>query len=151
MLIWLVIKKLHAIVTELFTKDKKLNITAVFNVRLYLPVPKDVILNTTHFAISHSSDIDSKHFKKFQRKLTWEPSIIFATDTTLPSNNALIFEIIYWKKHKEQSWGLAKKIRDKKLQYDINRAAVKISALSSETIDKYGCLTSEEILPKQQY
>ena len=28
-------KKLHAIVTGLFNKDKKLNITAVFNVRLY--------------------------------------------------------------------------------------------------------------------
>ena len=28
-------------------------------------------------------------------------------------------------------------IRDKKLQYEINREAAKISALSSEKIDKY--------------
>ena len=39
------------------------------------------------------------------------------------------------------------KIRDKKLQHDINREAVKISALSSGKIDKYKFLTSEEILP----
>ena len=39
------------------------------------------------------------------------------------------------------------KIRDEKLQYDINRKAAKISALSSGIIDKYEYLTSEEILP----
>ena len=38
-------------------------------------------------------------------------------------------------------------IKDQKLQYDINREAAKISALSSDKIDKYGYLTSEEILP----
>ena len=32
-------------------------------------------------------------------------------------------------------------IRDKKLQYDINREAAKISALSSGKIDKYEYLT----------
>ena len=36
------------------------------------------------------------------------------------------------------------KIRDEKLQYDINREAAKISALSSGKIDKYEYLTSEE-------
>ena len=39
------------------------------------------------------------------------------------------------------------KIRDEKLQYDINREAAKISALSSGKIDKYEYLTGEEILP----
>ena len=39
------------------------------------------------------------------------------------------------------------KIRDEKLQYDINREASKISALSSAKIDKYEHLMSEEILP----
>ena len=38
-------------------------------------------------------------------------------------------------------------IKDKKLQYDINREAAKISALSSGKIDKYVYLTGEEILP----
>ena len=41
-------------------------------------------------------------------------------------------------------------IRDEKLQYDINREAAKISALSSEKIDKYEYLTVEEILPFDQ-
>ena len=39
------------------------------------------------------------------------------------------------------------KIRDKKLQYDTNREAAKISALSSGKIDKYEYFTGEEILP----
>ena len=42
------------------------------------------------------------------------------------------------------------KIRDKKLQYDINREAAKISALSSGKIGKYGYFTDEEILPSNQ-
>ena len=41
-------------------------------------------------------------------------------------------------------------IKDDKLQYDINREAVKISALSSGKIDKYEYLTGEEILPSNQ-
>ena len=39
------------------------------------------------------------------------------------------------------------KIRDEKLQYNINREAAKISALSSGKIDKYEYLTGEEIIP----
>ena len=39
------------------------------------------------------------------------------------------------------------KIRDKKLQYDINREAAKISALLSGENDKYEFITGEEILP----
>ena len=42
------------------------------------------------------------------------------------------------------------KIRDEKLQYKINRAAAKISALLSGKIDKYECLTGKEILPYDQ-
>ena len=41
-------------------------------------------------------------------------------------------------------------IRDEKIQYDINREAAKISALSSGRIDKYQYLTGEEILPSNQ-
>ena len=42
------------------------------------------------------------------------------------------------------------KIRDEKLQYNINREVAKISALSSGKIDKYEFLTGEEILPSDQ-
>ena len=41
-------------------------------------------------------------------------------------------------------------IRDEKLQYNINREAAKISALSSNKIGKYEYLTGEEILPSNQ-
>ena len=41
-------------------------------------------------------------------------------------------------------------IKDEKLQYDINREAAKISALSSGKIDNYEYLTGEKILPSNQ-
>ena len=41
-------------------------------------------------------------------------------------------------------------IKDEKLQYDINREAAKISALSSGKIDKYEYLTGEGMLPSNQ-
>ena len=39
----------------------------------------------------------------------------------------------------------------KKLQFDINRKAAEISALSSDKIDKYEYLTGKEILPYNQH
>ena len=42
------------------------------------------------------------------------------------------------------------KIRDEKLQFDINRETAKILALSSGIIDKNEYLTGEEILPSNQ-
>ena len=42
------------------------------------------------------------------------------------------------------------KITDEKLRYDIDREAAKITALSSEKIDKYEYLTGEEIFPFDQ-
>ena len=41
-------------------------------------------------------------------------------------------------------------IRDEILQYDVNREAAKISALSSDKIDKYKYLTDQEILPSNK-
>ena len=41
-------------------------------------------------------------------------------------------------------------IRDEKLQYDINREASKISALSSNKFNKYEYITGEEILRSNQ-
>ena len=41
-------------------------------------------------------------------------------------------------------------IKDDKLQYDINREAGKISALSSGKLHKYEYVTGEDILPSTQ-
>ena len=42
------------------------------------------------------------------------------------------------------------KIRDEKLQFDINREAAETSALSSGKIDEYEYLTGEEVLPSNR-
>ena len=69
-------KNLNSIVTKLFIRGRKLNISLVFITQSYFKVPKDVKLNTTHFfianvpnkrklqqiAINHSSDISIKDF-----------------------------------------------------------------------------------------
>ena len=44
-------KKLNPVVTELFIRGRKLNISIVFITQSYFKVPKDVILNSTHFFI----------------------------------------------------------------------------------------------------
>ena len=45
-------KKLNSIVTELFIRGRKLNISLVFITQSYFKVPKDVRLNTSHFCIA---------------------------------------------------------------------------------------------------
>ena len=44
-------KKLNSIITELFIRGRKLNISLVFITQSYFKVPKDVRLNSTHFFI----------------------------------------------------------------------------------------------------
>ena len=44
-------KILNSMVTELFIRGRKLNISLVFITQSYFKVPKDVRLNTTHFFI----------------------------------------------------------------------------------------------------
>ena len=96
---------LNLIVTELFIRRRKLNISLVFITQSYFKVPKDVRLNTTHFfiakipnkrelqqiAINHSSDISTKDFTNIYRKCTAEPYSFLVNDTTLASNNPLRF------------------------------------------------------------
>ena len=44
-------KNLNPIITELFIRNRKLNISIVFVTQSYFKVPKDVRLNSTHFFI----------------------------------------------------------------------------------------------------
>ena len=80
-------KNLNPIVTELFIRGRKLNISIAFITQSYFKVPKDVRLNSTHFfimkipnkrelqqiALNHSSDINFKDFIKIFKKYTTEP------------------------------------------------------------------------------
>ena len=93
-------KKLDSIVTELFIRGRKLNISIVFITQSYFKVPKDVRLNSTHFfimkipskrelqqiALNHSSDI------KIYKKYTKEPCSFLVNDTTLPSDDPVRFK-----------------------------------------------------------
>ena len=44
-------KKLNSIVTELFIRGRKINISFIFITQSYFKVPKDVRNNSTHFFI----------------------------------------------------------------------------------------------------
>ena len=79
-------KKLNSLVTELFVRVRKLNISVVFVTQLYFKVPKDVRLKSTHFFImkipnkkelqqitlNNSPDLDFKYFIKIYKKCTAE-------------------------------------------------------------------------------
>ena len=49
-------KKLNSIVTKLFIRGRKLNISLVFITKSYFKVPKDVRLNSTHFFYYENSE-----------------------------------------------------------------------------------------------
>ena len=75
-------KKLNLIVTELFIRGRKLNISLVFIMQSYFAVPKNVRLNSTHYLVmkilnkrelqqikfNHSSDIDFQNFMNLYKK-----------------------------------------------------------------------------------
>ena len=89
-------KKLNPIVTELFIRGSKLNISIVL---------LDVRLNSTYFfimkipnkrelqqiALNYSSDIDFKDFINIYKKYTVEPYSFLVNNTTLSSDNPLRF------------------------------------------------------------
>ena len=45
-------KKLNPIVTELFIRERKLNISLVFITKSYFAVPKSIKLNSTHYFVT---------------------------------------------------------------------------------------------------
>ena len=47
-------KKLNPIVTELFIRSRKLNISLVFITQYYFAVPKNIRLNSTHYFIMNT-------------------------------------------------------------------------------------------------
>ena len=105
MLICLVIKKLNPIVTELFIRGRKLNISLVFIKQSYFALPKRIRLNSTHYflmkipnirelqqiAFNYSSDIDFQDFMNPYKKFTAEPYSFLVIDTTLPLDNSSRF------------------------------------------------------------
>ena len=101
-------KKLNPVVTQLFVRGRKPNVSIVFITQLYYKVPKKVRLNTTQFfsmkisnkmefqqiSINHYQILNLKILRKFIKSML-QNYIFFVNDTTLPSYNLLIFRKIY--------------------------------------------------------
>ena len=98
-------KKLNPIVTELFIRGRKLNISLVFITQSYFAIRKNIRLNSTHYfimkipnkrklhqiAFIHSSGIDFKDFLNLYKKFTAKPYSFLVIDATLSSDNLLRF------------------------------------------------------------
>ena len=96
-------KKFNPIITELFIRGRKLNITLVFITQYYFAVPRSIRLNSIHYfvmkipnkrepqqiAFNHPSDIDSEDSMNLYKKCTAKPYSFLVIDTTLISNNTL--------------------------------------------------------------
>ena len=157
-------KKFQAIIKELCIRCRKLNILLVFITQSYFSVPKDVRLNATHYlimkirnkkelksiAINHSRDIDYKDFHEdlqIMRKRT-----IFFVD-----NRYYVTSKRSPKIQKKNCFNLIKitvagqikildrKIKQKEVQYGLDKKVTKISALTSNNLDKYEYLTGEDL------
>ena len=102
-------KRVDTILTELFIRGRKLNISLVSITESYFKVPKDTRLNTTHcfiakipdkkglqqIAINYWSDISPKDFVNIYRKCTVGPYSFSVNDTTLASDNPLRFRKLF--------------------------------------------------------
>ena len=97
--------KICPIVTELFLRGRKLNISLVFISQSYFKLPITIKLNATNYFImkipnkrklqqivsNHSPDIDFKDFMNFYKDYYKEPYSFLVNDTTLSSDNLLQF------------------------------------------------------------
>ena len=98
-------KKLNPIVTELFIRGIKLNISLIFITQSYFAVPKKMRLNSTHYfimkipnkqelqqiAFNHSSEVNFRHFMYLYKNCAAKPYSFLVIDTTLASDNPLRF------------------------------------------------------------
>ena len=98
-------KKLNPIITELFIRERKLDISLLFITQPYFVVPKNITLNSTHYftkklpnkrelqqiAFNHSSDIDFKDFMNPYKKCTAKPYSFLVIDATPASDKPISF------------------------------------------------------------
>ena len=144
-------KKLNPIVIELFIIGRKLKISFVFITQSYFVMPKNIRLNSMHYfnmkipnkrelqqiVFNHSSDVDFKNFMNLYQKCTAKPYSFLVIDATLAWDNLPCFRENLLRRIYKLIMTVDDKIRDEKLQYDINRDTAKISALLSGITDKY--------------
>ena len=94
-------KKLNSIVTELFIRGSKLNISIVFMTQSYFKVPKNVTLKTNHFFIAKI--LNKKELREIERNHSLDkpykckPYSFFVNDTTLTLDSPLRFRKILFR------------------------------------------------------
>ena len=157
-------KRLNPIVTELFIRGRKLNIYLVFITKSHFDVSKNTRLNSIHYFIikipnkkefqqntfNHLSDIDFQDFMYLYKKCTAKPYSFYVIDATIASDHLLRFKASLLERIQKIIVTIDDNFRDGKLQYDINREAAKIEALSTGKIDKYEYFIDEGILSSIQ-
>ena len=79
--------KLNPVVTELFIRGRKLNISSTHFFIMKIPNKREL----QQIALNHSSDIDFKDFIKIYKKCTAKSHSFLVNDTTLPSDDPLRF------------------------------------------------------------
>ena len=98
-------KNLNPIVTELFIRERKLNISLALITQSYFTVPKNIRLNSADYfvvtipnkkelqeiAFNRSSDIDFQDFMNLYKKSTVEPYSFLVIVKTVPSDIFLSF------------------------------------------------------------
>ena len=88
-------------------------------------------------AFSYSTDILFKGFMDIYKKCTAKPFSFFVIHGTFASDNLSRFRKNLLEKKLKLIVAIDDKIKEKKVQYDINRETAKISVLWSGKIDKY--------------
>ena len=98
-------KKLNSIITKLFIRGRKLNISLVLITESYFVVPKNTRLNSKLYfvmkspnrqelqqiAFNHLSDINFKDFMNYYKKCTAKLYSFLAIDATFASDKSLRF------------------------------------------------------------
>ena len=84
-------KEMNSIVTELFIRERKINVSLVFITQLYFKVPKDVRLNTTHFFIMKTTNE-----RELQQIGINHSSDIILKILIISTKNVLMNHILFW-------------------------------------------------------
>ena len=124
-------EKLKPIVTELFIRGRKLNISLFLSCNIILRYQKLLdhilhILLLRKFSSNHSLDIAFKEFMNLYKKCTANPYSFLVIDATLASDNPLRFRKNFLERIEKLIITTDDKIGDEKLKYDINRKAASI-------------------------
>ena len=102
-----------------------------------------------NIAINNSADIDYKYFMKIYRECTKKTYSFLTIDTILTTTDLLQFKKNCFSLIKmtvaDQIKILDRKIKQNKAQYNLDRKTAKISAFSSNDLDKYEYLIVEDL------